>query len=81
MHEEGELRPESGSWLASGAGVRNPLKIANGNSAIGWGKTRSSVSAKGAPLNILGGHHWPSATPIDRKTLAKIIRAEIGDGT
>ena len=61
--------------------VRNPPKIANGNSAIGRGKTRSSVSVKGAPLNILGGHHWPSATAIDRKTLAKIFRAEIGDGT
>jgi hypothetical protein len=31
-------------------------------------------------LNILGGHHWPGATPIDRKTLAKVIRAEIGHG-
>ena len=61
--------------------VRNPPKIANGNSAIGSGKTRSSVSAKGAPLNILGGQRWPGATPIDRKTLTKIIRAEIGDGT
>ena len=61
--------------------VRNPPKIANGNSAIGWEKTRSSVSARGAPLNILGGQRWPGATPIDRKTLAKIIRAEIGDGT
>jgi hypothetical protein len=61
--------------------VRNPPKIANGNSAIGWEKTRPSVSAKGAPLNILGGQRWPGATPIYRKTLAKIIRAEIGDGT
>jgi hypothetical protein len=58
--------------------VRNPPKSANGNSAIGRLKTGSSVSTKGAPLNILGGHHWPSATATDRKTLAKIIRAEIG---
>jgi hypothetical protein len=31
------------------------------------------------PLNILGGYRWPDSVPVDRKVLAKIIRAEIGE--
>jgi hypothetical protein len=30
------------------------------------------------PLNILGGHRWPNAKPVDSRTLAKIIHSEIG---
>ena len=32
-----------------------------------------------APINLLGGYRWPGASPIDRKTLRKILRAEIGE--
>ena len=38
------------------------------------------ASAINGPLNVLGGHHWPNAEPLDGKTLAKIVRAEIGIG-
>jgi hypothetical protein len=31
-----------------------------------------------APRNILGGHRWEFAAPVDRKILGKIVRAEIG---
>jgi hypothetical protein len=30
------------------------------------------------PVNILGGHRWPNAKPLDSKTLAKVVRAELG---
>jgi hypothetical protein len=36
------------------------------------------ASAINGPLNILGGHHWSNAKPLDGKTLSKIVRAEIG---
>jgi hypothetical protein len=32
-----------------------------------------------APINLLGGYRWPGASSIDRKTLRKIIRAEVGE--
>jgi len=32
-----------------------------------------------APINVLGGYHWPGASSIDRETLRKILRAEIGE--
>jgi hypothetical protein len=31
------------------------------------------------PLNILGGYRWPDSVAVDRKVLANIIRAEIGE--
>jgi len=31
------------------------------------------------PINLLGGHRWPGASSIDRETLRKILRAEIGE--
>ena len=33
----------------------------------------------GAPINLLGGYRWPGASSIDRETLRKILRAEIGE--
>ena len=32
-----------------------------------------------APINLLGGYRWPGASSIDRETLRKILRAEIGE--
>jgi hypothetical protein len=31
------------------------------------------------PINLLGGYRWPGASSIDRETLRKILRAEIGE--
>ena len=32
-----------------------------------------------APINLLGGYRWPGVSSIDRETLRKILRAEIGE--
>ena len=31
------------------------------------------------PINLLGGYRWPGARSLDRETLRKILRAEIGE--
>ena len=31
------------------------------------------------PINLLGGYRWPGAHSLDRETLRKILRAEIGE--
>ena len=51
----------------------NPPKSASKNNSLQAAKTGSSI-----PVNILGGYRWPSAPEIDARTLANVIRREIG---
>jgi endogenous inhibitor of DNA gyrase (YacG/DUF329 family) len=60
-------------YQASGP-VTNPLFLSNKNNGLQGQKSRFSV-----PLNLLGGYRWPGAGSIDRATLRKILRAEIGE--
>jgi hypothetical protein len=59
-----------------GRSVENTLAFSNGCKAENGG--RGSVIS--APRNLLGGHRWPDALPVDAKTLRKVIHAEVGEG-
>jgi len=37
------------------------------------------LEVRDAPINLLGGYRWPRAHSLDRETLRKILRAEIGE--
>jgi endogenous inhibitor of DNA gyrase (YacG/DUF329 family) len=54
--------------------VTNPIFLSNKNNRLRAQKSRFSV-----PLNLLGGYRWPGAGSIERATLRKILRAEIGE--
>jgi endogenous inhibitor of DNA gyrase (YacG/DUF329 family) len=54
--------------------VTNPLFLSNKNNGL-----RGQKSGVSVPLNLLGGYRWPGARSIDRGTLRKILRAEIGE--
>jgi endogenous inhibitor of DNA gyrase (YacG/DUF329 family) len=56
----------------SGA-VTNPFFLLNQNNGLQGAKSGPSI-----PLNVLGGHRWPNAIPVDGDVLRKVIRAEIG---
>jgi hypothetical protein len=43
------------------------------------GAKRPVFGLGAAPINLLGGYRWPGASSIDRETLRKILRAEIGE--
>src|SRR5262249_24399179 len=51
----------------------NPLFLTNKNNGL-----RGAQSGSSMPLNILGGHRWPDAVPIESELLRKVIRAEVG---
>jgi hypothetical protein len=51
----------------------NPHKLSCKNNAVQGAKTGSSI-----PLNVLGGYRWPNAPQLDARTLANVIRHEIG---
>jgi hypothetical protein len=53
--------------------VTNPPFLSNKNNGLRGAKSGASI-----PLNLLGGYRWPDSSPIDRKTLANILRCEIG---
>jgi hypothetical protein len=54
--------------------VTDPLFLSSKNNVLQRPKSRFSV-----PLNLLGGYRWPGAGSVDRETLRKIFRAEIGE--
>ena len=43
------------------------------------GVKTSILGVGDVPINLLGGYRWPGARPLDRETLRKILRAEIGE--
>jgi len=47
--------------------------LLNQNNGLQGAKSGSSI-----PLNILGGHRWSNAIPVDRDVLRKVVRAELG---
>jgi hypothetical protein len=51
----------------------NPLFLLNQNNGLQGAKSGSSI-----PLNVLDGHRWLNAVPVDRDVLRKVIRAELG---
>jgi len=51
----------------------NPHKSASKNNGLQTAKSGSSI-----PLNVLGGYRWPNAPQLDARTLANVIRREIG---
>ena len=51
----------------------NPHFLSNKNNELRGAKSGSSI-----PLNVLGGHRWPNAIPVDRDVLRKVVRAELG---
>ena len=53
--------------------VTNPPFLSNKNNGLERAKSESSI-----PLNVLGGYRWPNASQIDARTLANVIRREIG---
>jgi hypothetical protein len=52
----------------------NPLFLSNKNNELQRQKTGSRM-----PLNVLGGHRWPSSITVERDLLRKVIKAEIGE--
>jgi hypothetical protein len=53
--------------------VTNPIFLSNELKGLQGRKSGSSI-----PLNVLGGYRWPNAVGVERDTLRKIVRAEIG---
>jgi endogenous inhibitor of DNA gyrase (YacG/DUF329 family) len=53
--------------------VTNPHFLSNKNNELQGPKSGSSI-----PLNVLGGHRWSNAIPVDRDLLRKVVRAELG---
>jgi len=51
----------------------NPHKLSHKNNEVHGAKSGSSI-----PLNVLGGYRWPNAPQLDARTLANVIRREIG---
>jgi endogenous inhibitor of DNA gyrase (YacG/DUF329 family) len=51
----------------------NPHKSASKNNGVQGAKTGSRI-----PLNVLGGYRWQNALQVDGRTLANVIRREIG---
>jgi endogenous inhibitor of DNA gyrase (YacG/DUF329 family) len=62
------------SGYQDSAPVTNPLFLSHKNNGLQPAKSGSST-----PLNLLGGYRWPGAGSVDRETVRKILRAEIGE--
>jgi len=57
--------------------VLDPLR--NGeNSPVIPKTSKARKRGRAIPLNVLGGHRWPGAEPLDRELWRKIVRAEVG---
>jgi hypothetical protein len=50
----------------------NPLFLSNKNNNLRGAKSGSSI-----PLNVLGGHRWPNALPVESEVLRRVVRAQI----
>src|SRR5215831_7968192 len=50
----------------------NPPFLLNQNNGLRGAKSGSSI-----PFNVLGGYRWPSAIPVERDVLRKVVRAEL----
>jgi hypothetical protein len=66
-------------WDRDSGHSTTPLKSINNINGLQRAKCRSS-DLFGTPVNLLGGGQWrwPNSTRLDARTLATILRAEIG---
>jgi hypothetical protein len=72
-YEKGQRRVRKSFLSTYTRASPSPLFLSNKNNELRGAKSGSSI-----PLNVLAGHRWPGAPPVDRELLRKVIRAEIG---
>jgi hypothetical protein len=72
-YEKGQRRVRKSFLSTDTRASPNPLFLLNQNNSLQGAKSGSSI-----PLNVLGGYRWPSAIPVDRNVLRKVVRAELG---
>ena len=72
-YEKGQRRVRKSFLSTDTRASPNPLFLSNKNNELRGAKSGSSI-----PFNVLGGHRWPNAIPVDRNLLRKVVRAELG---
>ena len=72
-YEKGQRRVRKSFLSTDTRASPNPLFLLNQNNGLQGAKSGSSI-----PLNILGGHRWSNAIPVDSDVLRKVVRAELG---
>ena len=72
-YEKGQRRVRKSFLSTDTRASPNPLFLLNRNNGLQARKTGSSI-----PLNVLGGHRWSDAVPVDSDVLRKVVRAELG---
>ena len=72
-YEKGQRRVRKSFLSTDTRASPNPLFLSNKNNVLRGAKSGSSI-----PLNILGGHRWSNAIPVEGLVLRKVIRAEVG---
>jgi len=72
-YEKGQRRVRKSFLSTDTRASPNPPFLLNQNKGLQGAKSGSSI-----PLNVLGGHRWPNAIPVDGGVLRKVIRAELG---
>ena len=72
-YEKGQRRVRKSFLSTDTRASPNLLFLSNKNNALRGPKSGSSI-----PLNVLGGHRWSDAVPVDSDVLRKVVRAELG---
>ncbi len=72
-YEKGQRRVRKSFLGTDTRASPNPPFLSNKNKELQAAKSGASI-----PLNVLGGHRWPKATPVEPELLRKIVRTELG---